>query len=187
MKYPLFTTKDLAQQLAKNDGLSIDTSTNSLPYNVFSPFFVWDQVIPVPGIKDLKSRTVEGIWQGLKLINGKIDKSLFDAKKIKKRRDEPYGSCHFLFGNEEINYREARKKIYKPSYEWMFHNLLSRDLKESVFILAENDIQLYFFDVDDNPDIENTSSSFSHSSLLVDIVNKELEKRHECRTTENII
>ncbi len=182
MKYPLFTTKGLAERLVKQDGLLIDASTPSLPYNMLSPFFVWDKVIPVPEMEDFKSRTVEGIWQGLKLVNDKIDKSLFDAKKIKKRRVEPYGSCKFLFKGERINYVEARKKIYKPSYEWMFHNLLPRDLKESLYILAENNIQLYFFDVDDNSDIENTSSSFSHSSLLVDIINRELEKSQECKT-----
>lgn len=182
MKYPLFTSRGLTEQLVKQNGLLIDTSTCSSPYNMLSPFFVWDKVIPVPGMENSKSRTIEGIWQGLKIINSKVEKSLFDAKKIKKRRADPYGSCKFLFGNQEINYGEARKKIFKPSYEWMFRNLLPRDLKESLYILAENDIQLYFFDVDDNPDIENTSSSFSHSSLLVDIVNKELEKRQECKT-----
>ena len=118
------------------------------------------------------------------MISGKIEKSYFDAEKIRKRKIEPYGSGHFLYGENEIDYLTARKEIYKPTFEWVYHNLISDKIKKSLHILAKNDIKLYFYDVDSNPDIENLSSSYSHSSLLVDIINGELDQdlRTDCNT-----
>lgn len=174
LKYPLFCTKDCVEELSKQ-GICIDTSSDKPPYNVFSPFHVWPMVIPVPGMLETYSKTVEGVWQGLKLIAGRIDKSLFDAEKIRKRRGE--GKILFLLGEEKIDdYAEARKRIYVPTYEWVFHNLVSKEVKQAIYDTAVGGTRQYFFDVDANPDIEDTDTSLSHSSLLVTIINKELEK-----------
>lgn len=184
MEYCLYCTKDLAHGLL-NEGLIIDTSTNTAPFAVFSPFFVWDQVIPVPGQDGLKSKTIEGVWQGLKLIDGKIDKSYFGAEKIRKRKIQPYGSALFLYGENRIDYLTAREKIYKPTFEWVYRNLLPGQLKKALYILARGGIKLFFYDVDSNPDIEDVSSPYSHSSLLVDIINEELriqDLRTDCST-----
>lgn len=176
MKTSLFCTPELARPLAKH-GLVIDASSRQLPYCMLSPFFVWNKVIPVPGFSDRYSRSVEAIWQGLKIIDGKTDFSLFEIEYIRKRRTEPYGTCQFQYGEEKIDYRIARHRIFVPAFEWMYHHLLPDAMKESFYVSAEKNVQLYFFDVGSNPDIDNLSTSYSHASLLVDIINKELERR----------
>jgi hypothetical protein len=177
VKYPVFSTKELAEDLM-DQGLVINASSRDYPLCVLTPFYAWpDRVIPVPGMPDQKSRSVEGIWQGLKLIGGKTQPSLFDAKKIKKRRTDEYGTCTFQLGDEEVDYVTARQRIFVPTYEWMYENLVPKALRDAFVILAENDVQLYIYDVDANPDIHDLSGPYSHSSLLVEIINKELQNR----------
>lgn len=161
-----------------HEGLVVDTTSHCVPFNMFSPFYVWpNQVIPVPGLPNTHSHSVEGIWQGLKIIDGHTDISLFGPARAKKRRTPEYGSCMFQFGDTQIDYTAARKEIFVPAYTWMFEHLVPEVMKDTLFMVAESGIQLFFCDVDANPDLENTTSPFSHSSLLVDLVNAELSRR----------
>lgn len=174
-KNVLFCTAEMAENL-KQDGIVIDAGANSAPYDMFSPFYVWNRVIPVPGMPDYKSRTIEGVWQGLKLIDNKIDKSLFNSHYLKKRRTPIYGTSTFSLDGEVIDYVSARKKIFQPTYEWVYDNLIPEPLKKSIYSLASNGFQVYIFDVDSNPEVGDVRSSYSHASFLVDLINSRLDE-----------
>jgi len=125
--------------------------------------------IPVPR-QNAVSDTVEGIWQGLKVIKGKIDPRYFHGKG-RKRQGKPKGH---LFGNKIIGYRDARNKIFIPSYEHMITSCVSQDLMAEIYAFAMEDVTQFFFDVDDNHDVNNTKSPLAHSAVLVDVINRTL-------------
>lgn len=66
----------------------IDASSKAKrPYNALSPFsFSPHFEISVPGREGVYSNSVESIWQGLKIIDGMVDFSLFKKKPKKKKR-----------------------------------------------------------------------------------------------------
>lgn len=141
----------------------------------FSPFTPYGN-IPVPKM-DKVSDSVEGVWQGLKVIKGKTDFSYFNGKG-RKRRGKPKGH---KYGGKIIGYVEARKKIYIPTYEFMVHNCVPVDSLQQIYVNSRKGIDQYFFDVDDNGQVGDTSSPLAHASMLVEIINRDfLEKSPEC-------
>jgi len=158
------------------DAKFYDTSTNAplahdLDYvkdlSEFSPFTVYGS-IPIPQYQG-SSDTVEGVWQGLKVINNRIDVSYFKGKGRKR-----YGRVagHQL-GSKVVGYLEARKKIYVPTYEFMVKEFLQEEF-ELLLQRAKKGVKQFFFDVDDNGNLGDLKSPLAHSSVLVDIINKEL-------------
>ena len=83
-----WTSREKVRDLARaNPGWRFyDVSTNAPLANIegiidaheFSPFMAYGD-IPIPGTTQ-KSDSVEGVWQGLKIIDGKIDPSYFKGK-----------------------------------------------------------------------------------------------------------
>lgn len=157
-----------------------DTSTNA-PYsqnylfvNNFSEFSPFNQLvdIPIPG-QNGTSQTVEGVWQGLKIIKGKIDTNYFKGKGRKR-----YGKAQgHKLGDKKIQYIEARQKIYMPSYKFMLNN--ADPLQEKIQILMENAKEGYkqfLFDVDTNVDPYYTKSALAHSTIIVDYINEKLTR-----------
>ncbi len=159
-----------------------DTSTNA-PYandytwvtdlSELSPFIQYGR-IPVPGRNNV-SDSVEGVWQGLKVIDGKIDINYFKGKG-RKRRGNPSGH---LLGDKIVRYKEAREKIYLPTYKFMFERKVKSETKELIYDLAMQGIVQFFFDVDENGEIGDLSSPLAHSSVLVDLINKHLQKLNQ--------
>ncbi len=177
VQYALFATPDLAKKIqCTSDTLFVDASKGQ-----FSPYFIWDRMIPVPGMPRTYSRSIEGIWQGLKVIDGKVDVTLFNSAKVHKRRVGDYPSTRFLNHGKIIDLTTAREEIYKPTYRWMFEHLLFPTFRQWLFTAAEEETQIYCFDVDENADAANPTSSFSHASFLTDLINEELEKRKEIK------
>ncbi|RMD58016.1 hypothetical protein D6825_02230 [Candidatus Woesearchaeota archaeon] len=149
-------------------GKGIDTSSYAkTQFKIFSPFsYEKTYYIPVPGQEYLRARSVEGIWQGLKVINGSCDYSLLE-RKPKKRRGKPEGHA---FGNQLLDYVSARKEIYVPAYTYhVIHNALPKCSKQLEELAEEGTV--YFCDVENNPNIENTKSPLAHSAVLVNILN----------------
>lgn len=160
------------------EALFYDTSTNA-PYSrdysfvenlsEFSPFTQHIE-IPVPK-QNTTSQSVEGVWQGLKIIKGKIDRTYFENKGRKR-----YGKATgHLYGDTVIGYVDARKKIYTPSYEYMLTH--AESLQEKIELLRQralNGKQQFLFDVDNNIDIYNTKGPLAHSAILVEYINKTL-------------
>ena len=174
-----FTTKRNIKGLHQRfpDAVFYDTSRSgsaAMDYDFvtsaveFCPFTRYGN-IPVPGM-DQFSDTVEGVWQGLKIIKGKTDPRYFKGKGRAR-----YGRVQgHLFGDKKLSYVEAREKIYVPSYEFMIHNCVPTESLEKMFELAKKGIPQFFFDVDENGDIHNTKSPLAHSAVLVEILNREL-------------
>eukprot|EP00943_MAST-04B_sp_MAST-4B-sp1_P007547 g7547.t1 len=152
----LSTRATAKQKLYKQNGyeiIDVTSKSSSSKWRQFSPFYSFSRPLKVPGMKKVKSCTVEGIWQGLKtfeLEDGSfedIDVSKFQIKNMKglkrtlrgksndnKKRKRVIG--HKL-GNDIIEGADgengARKKIYIPLYQKVLKerlNTLVEDLRE---------------------------------------------------------
>lgn len=132
-----------------------------------SPFFPHGK-IPVPGMEDTYSFSVEDIWQGLKTFEGEgIDTSCFTNCTMKdlKRTCRTHGRClGHKYGDELLEYIEARKKIYVPSYYYMLENYCMNTVK-AIKKLSESKT-VVLLDYDTNEDIEDWHKPLSHASLI---------------------
>lgn len=152
------------------------------PAPILSPFFGRAYIqIPVPGQKSLYSRSVEGIWQGLKIVNGTTCFEMFGKSKpwkrpsCRQRRINPvyrYLESRFLLGEEELGLVEARHKIYVPAYTFFYNNLVPRKFKETAADELMAGSEVFVHDVGSNGDIDNPERSYAHAALLVDLINK---------------
>jgi hypothetical protein len=146
---------------------AINASSYGTDYKCFSPFSYSPEFkIPVSGQKNLTSRSVEGIWQGLKIINGQTDFSLFQQKP-RKRKGEVQGH---LFGDETLNLLEARRRIYAPSYYFYLEKYVPDKIKGSVISRALEKGSVTFYDTGENLDIQSPES-LSHSVFLIEYFN----------------
>jgi hypothetical protein len=136
------------------------------PWHTFSPIYIHGGV-PVPGMPGTFSDTVEGIWQGLKVIRGKIAPHLFRGRG-QKRGGKPAGH---QFGDRLLGLVEARRKIYQPAYEWVLQHRIDPALIEQLIAQATAGVTQYFHDVGDNSDI-NRDEPWAHASLLVQYLNR---------------
>lgn len=146
---------------------SIDVSSHAAyPYGRLSPFSYSSQYrIPVPGNDKIRADSVEGIWQGLKIIQGRTDASLFTGKPYKRGKPEGH-----LFGKEMIGYGDARKHIYVPAYVYHAVNNALDDVKDELEQrLISGNVALY--DVESNGNACDLSRPYSHAALLVDLLN----------------
>ncbi len=145
-------------------GINVSSHSN---YQYLSPFsYSEDYAIPVPGQKSTRSDSVEGIWQGLKIINSIIDPSLFTGKPH-KRKGLVEGHS---FENNRIDYLDARKKIFVPAYVYhVINNAVNNAKVDLEARIKISDVLLY--DVESNGDIEDLSTPYAHSALLADILN----------------
>jgi hypothetical protein len=141
---------------------AIDVSSRAAhPYRLFSPFtFSIDFRIPVPG-QNAYACSVESIWQGLKIIEGVPDFTLFTLKPRKRKG----GVEGHLYGTEILGCYDAREKIYKPSYFFYLENYIGEELKDSILEKAL-DRAVTFYDVEDNVHPKHTSKSLAHSAYL---------------------
>ena len=181
MEFVQFTTRVQIKDLHSADPAAVfyDTSTNAPmahDYNFvvdareFSPFTQYGK-IPVPGFNDY-SDSVEGIWQGLKIIKGKIDASYFRGKG-RKRYGRPSGH---LYNGKKTDYFSARKSIYVPAYKFMIEERVPKESLEKIIAAAKSGVKQYFFDVDTNPNINCLKSPVAHSAILVEIINEKLRQ-----------
>jgi len=142
------------------------------PYNIFSPFSYKEEYhIPVPGQEVFFSKSVEGIWQGLKIINGGCDLS-FLYKRPTKRRGKVEGHS---YGDRILDIEEARRKIYMPSYFFHLNNNIGEGIKEKILESALEQ-SVCFFDVEENID-PSSPEPLAHSYFLKEYFDKYLVKR----------
>jgi len=171
----LFTTRAKAKKLQSQGFETIDVSSRGIePYVFLSPFYPHGK-IPVIGMRNTFSDSVEGIWQGLKIIDGNIDPSRFKGRG-KKRPGKISGHLYY---DEVIGYKEARHLIYKPTYISMLLNCpkANKLVKElSLRMLEDPEKVIYMYDFDTNSDINNTSKPLAHASLLVEFLNENIQE-----------
>ncbi len=142
-------------------------------FRVFNPFnFDPDVAIPVPRQKE-KSHSIEGVWQGLKIVDGNVDFGMFRIAPYhrppeyrKRLRSYAYQNTTFLYGNRIIGLIEARFVIYLPTYLYMLEHLMSVSVLDEIFAALCQGRDIAFFDWDSNHDIMNATISFSHSAIL---------------------
>ncbi len=178
-----FLSRNNGQSGRKIGGLKssifYDTSSRSFFGQYLSPFSTKGVLKPVPGNQDFYSKSVEGIWQGLKIIDQKTDYSLFESEKPKKRKFEPYSETKFKYNCQEIGLIEARKKIFMPAYKFMLDIVVPQALIENIMRTYHAGVNQYFYDVDDNRDIDDATRSYSHSSLLVELLDEKVNDYSE--------
>lgn len=136
-----------------------------------SPFYPHGG-IPIPFSQGATSMCVEGIWQGLKVFQSGegIDRSCFrnDTMKGLKRTFRTHGKCighqKGIMSKELLEYIQARKEIYVPSYFWMLEHKCN-DLVEKIRNESK-ERTVVLLDYDTNGDIDDWHKPLSHASLI---------------------
>lgn len=137
------------------------------PYCTLSP--MWPHGgIPVPGMAGVTSDSVEGVWQGLKVIRGKIAPRYFTGRG-QKRGGKPAGH---QFGKKLLKIVEAREKIYRPTYEWILVHRVDQALIEQFIERAIAGVTQHFHDVSDNGNINDPDEGWAHAAVLVQYLNR---------------
>ena len=154
------------------DAYIIDvTSKATDEFQRLSPFYPHGG-IPVPFSPGVTSMSVEGVWQGLKVFaNGAgVDRDCFrnDTMKGLKRTCRTNGCMKGhrkgVNGTEYLEYIDARKQIYVPTYFWMLKNRCAEQARKICGISTSHTVVL--LDYDTNGDVENPSKPLSHASLI---------------------
>ena len=121
--------------------------TSSSPHRygqLLSPFYPHCN-IPIPGdSRGMTATCVEAIWQGLKVFEGAgIDRQMFNnvtmhnIKRTVRKFGKPLGHQYGVFSKEILNYADARRYIYVPSYKYVLdnvpevHNIVERIKKQA--------------------------------------------------------
>ena len=152
------------------DAVILDVTSKG-EYKRLSPFYPHGG-IPIPFSGSVTSQSVEGIWQGLKVFEHEgIDFSCFVNNTMKdlKRTSRTHGRClghqKGLGSKQLLEYIDARKRIYVPSYNWMLENKCQKEI-EFFHQLLKAGKTIVFLDYDTNEDIENYRKPLSHASLI---------------------
>ncbi len=156
------------------NGLIIDvTSKSNTEFIQLSPFFPHKN-IPVPFSPNHYSHSVEGIWQGLKVFeNCDIDMGKFQIENMTgiKRSTKKYGYVKGhrkgVDGDIILNYIDARKLIYIPTYNWVLKNK-NQELIEKLRQLNNHNELIILLDYEVNDSVDDISKPLSHAALIRD-------------------
>jgi hypothetical protein len=146
------------------------TSRGSDPWVRFSPFYPHGS-IPVPFTPGRLAASVEGIWQGLKVFeHADVDPTRLDVrtmsgiKRTTRQHGRVLGHREGLAGARLLPYREARFKIYLPSYRFVLEHCLRDQLAALRLLSAERLVVL--LDYETNESVENLVKPLSHAGLI---------------------
>ena len=135
-----------------------------------SPFYPHGG-IPVPFSEVYTATCVEAIWQGLKVFEGcDVDTLLFandtmkGLKRTVRKYGKPLGHRKGVNGTELLDYIEARKQIYIPTYRWVLENKVAWIIDK--MREASKTKTIVLLDYDTNADVENAKKPLSHASLI---------------------
>jgi hypothetical protein len=151
------------------------TSKSQSEYARLSPFTAFRNkrgaaAFKVPFMPNVRSYSVEGIWQGLKVFEkDEVDtrKFFIDTGESLKRTTKKYGAVlgHFAGDNQPLlGYVEARKQIYVPCYEHMLKTFCVNEMAKLFELHLQKDIVL--LDYYTNDDVANEATPLSHASLV---------------------
>jgi hypothetical protein len=146
------------------------TSRASEPWVRLSPFYPHGG-IPVPLSPGLTGRSVEGIWQALKVFESadvdptKLDVATMRGLKRTVRSNGPVrGHRAGLTGEELLPYVAARRLIYLPTYRWMLEHHAA-DLVERLRETAARRT-VVLLDYTTNGDVTDQRTPLSHAALV---------------------
>lgn len=142
------------------------------PFCELSPMWVHGGV-PVPGLSGETSDTVEGVWQGLKVIRGETAPRYFRGPGA-KRGGKPSGH---RFGTKLLGVVDARRLIYVPTYEWVIENRVAPAVIERFVEAALAGVTQHFHDVGDNGDPSDPDQPLAHAAVLVRYLNLRCAER----------
>ncbi len=135
-----------------------------------SPFYPLGG-IPVPFSPGWRASCVESIWQGLKDYESVgTDINLFKNTSMKslKRTTRRFGH---LRGHRKgvaspvlLDYVEARKLLYIPTYKWVLENKVQSEVDKIRDLSQHHTVIL--LDYATNPVVEDASSPLSHAALI---------------------
>jgi hypothetical protein len=171
--FHLYSRKALAHVGRRFPGATVLdlTSRGPDPWVRFSPFYPHGGV-PVPFTPGRTAMSVEGVWQALKVFEREdIDPSKLDITAMKglKRTVRRLGAClghrEGLGGARLLDYREARRQIYLPTYRWVLDHRLGRELDELRRLGALGPVVL--LDYETNADPDDLSRPLSHVALVI--------------------
>lgn len=150
--------------------------TSSSPFRygqLLSPFYPHGN-IPIPGESGgMTACCVEGIWQGLKVFeHAGIDRYSFrndtmkNIKRTVRKFGKPLGHQYGVFSKQLLNYADAKRLIYAPSYKYVLDNI-----PEVQHVIAKikkqaevSDIVLLDYNL--NPDNRDASKPLSHAEFV---------------------
>lgn len=153
------------------DAKIVDVTSKSTTGLVkLSPFYPHGD-IPIPFSENRIAKSVEGIWQALKVFeSADIDEAMFfndtmkDIKRTVRKYGKPLGHRKGVNGKELLNYIDARIQIYLPSYLWVLENKVSEILERLKEASQKEDIVL--LDYETNCDVLNPKKPLSHAFLV---------------------
>lgn len=153
--------------------LDITSSSPKRFGQILSPFYP-HRNIPIPGeSRGMTATCVEAIWQGLKVFEGAdIDMQMFrndtmkNIKRTVRKYGRPLGHRFGVFSHTILNYADARRYIYIPSYKYVLDNVpevnhIIEKIKEKA---KESDIVLLDYNL--NPDNRDITKPLSHAELV---------------------
>ena len=130
---------------------------------------------PVPRCAGTTSDSVEGIWQGLKGINGKIAPRYFSGPG-RKRGGKPRGH---QYGDRLLNIVDAREKIYRVADEWILDHRVAPEPLEGFIEQAFAGGTQFFHDVSNNGNIGDPDEGWAHAAVLVKYHTRRCQQRAE--------
>jgi len=166
----------LREQVPKGALVYDVSSYAEYPCCTLSPFWPHGG-IPVPGMPGTTSDCVEGIWQGLKVIGGKIASRYFSGQGH-KRGGVPRGH---QYGDKLLKIVEAREKNYRVAYEWMLENRADPELIGGFIEQAFAGVPQYFHDVSNNGSIGDPDEGWAHAAVLVQCLNRRCQQLAEAK------
>lgn len=135
-----------------------------------SPFYPHGN-IPVPFSENTTAKSVEGIWQGLKVFEKEdIDKSKFrndtmkNLKRTVRKYGVPKGHRKGIAGTELLDYISARIEIYLPAYVWVLENK-TQDLIQQLQEIKQSQ-EIVLLDYETNCDILDPRKPLAHAYLV---------------------
>lgn len=155
-----------------HDAVIIDvTSKGEGEWQKLSPFYPHGG-IPVPFSPGVTSMSVEGVWQGLKVfengtgvnIESFRNATMKGIKRTCRTNGRMKGHRKGVAGAEYLDYIDARKEIYVPTYFWMLENRCAEQVRKIRIISQSRTVVL--LDYDTNGDVENPAKPLSHASLI---------------------
>lgn len=150
----------------------LDLTSKSIYAQKLSPFYPHGN-IPIPFSKGATATCVEAVWQGLKVFENEgvsmetfKNATMHNLKRTVRKLGKPLGHQKGLYSNELLDYFEARKNIYLPTYKWMLENI--PDVKAILKKITEKakDCDIVFLDYNTNIDYKNLSTPLSHAGLV---------------------
>lgn len=153
--------------------LDVTSKSNFRYAQILSPFYPHEN-IPIPfSPSTITATCVEAVWQGLKVFPlADVDFSTFENRSMKnlkrtvRKFGKPLGHRKGVYGTELLNYLDARKLIYLPTYKWVLDNVA--EVNDVINRIKEQSLiqDIVLLDYNKNIDIEDISKPLSHAGLI---------------------